>query len=258
MFTTDYSSTGSGTGAGRQGAPALDFSSLNGIMQTEQAKNKAELPVNEDFAPLPLPTRAKAENAPESRTDEKRANKGDGESKKRKFRPVCKKAKKKVKAPEEQAAELLEVLDVPELPKECSKAFVLIDHYRSPEKEYLKARLQCSQQQAAILKQLRAGESIYSLFLQAMKALSLLTGEEITYTVAEKELKAVYGYGLEAPDVLQTLLSEAGERLKKLEAAEQAEKDKTTDEYKRICGAIAAHKQRIAELEAKAKNAAGT
>lgn len=219
MFTTDYSFTGSGTDTGKQtgqGVQPLNFSSLNGIVQTEQAKSKAELPVNEDFTPLPLPTRAAAVNAPESRTDKKRANKGNGESKT---------AKKKVA----------------ELPK--------VD----PEKEYLKARLQCSQQQAAILKQIRAGEPLHSLFLQAMQIISLLTGEDTTYTAIEKELKAVYGYGLEAPDVLQTLLSEAGERLKKLEAAEQAEKDKTTDEYKRICGAISAHKQRIAELESKAK-----
>lgn len=226
MFTTNYSFTGSGTDTGKQtvqGVQPLNFSSLNGIMQTEQAKSKAESPVNEDFAPLPLPTRAKAENAPERRTGEKRANKGDGESKT---------AKKKVKVTEKQAAELPKV---------------------DPEKEYLKARLQCSQQQAAILKQLRAGEPMHSLFLQAMRIISLLTGEDTTYTAIEKELKAVYGYGLEDPDVLQTLLSEAGERLKKLEAAEQAEKDKTTDEYKRICGAISAHKQRIAELESKAK-----
>lgn len=243
MFTTDYSSTGSGTGAGRQGAPALDFSNLFGAQRTEQAENKPEAPVKEDFAPLPLPTRPKVENAPERRTGEKRAHKSDGKSAKSRKTSKTTTEEAKIEAAEEQAAAFLEA---PEIPK--------VD----PEKEYLKARLQCSQQQAAILKQLRAGESIYSLFLQAMKALSLLTGEEITYTVAEKELKAVYGYGLEAPDVLQTLLSEAGERLKKLEAAEQAEKDKTTDEYKRICGAIAAHKQRIAELEAKAKNAAGT
>lgn len=243
MFTTDYSSTGSGTGAGRQGAPALDFSSLNGIMQTEQAKNKAELPVNEDFAPLPLPTRAKAENAPESRTDEKRAHKSDGKSAKSRKTSKTTTEKAKIEAAEEQAAAFLEA---PELPK--------VD----PEKEYLKARLQCSQQQAAILKQLKAGEPLPSLFLQAMKIIALLTGEGITYTTAERELKAVYGYGLGEPVILQTLLAEAKERLQKLEAAEQAEKDKTTDEYKRICGAIAAHKQRIAELEAKAKNAAGT
>lgn len=214
MVTTDYSSTGSGTGAGRQGAPALDFSNLFGAQRTEQAENKPEAPVKEDFAPLPLPTRPKAENAPERRTEREKS-----------------KAKGKADA---------FFLEAPEEPPKVD-----------PEKEYLKARLQCSQLQAEILKQLRAGEDIYSLFLQAMKAISLLTGEDITYTVAEKELKAVYGYGLERPPVLQTLLGEAEARLNKLRAAEQEEINKDTDDYKRILGAIAAHERRTAYLRAK-------
>ena len=99
MFTTDYSSTGSGTGAGRQGAPALDFSNLFGAQRTEQAENKPEAPVKEDFAPLPLPTRPKAENAPERRTGEKRAHKSDGKS--AKSRPTSKTAAEKAKKPSE-------------------------------------------------------------------------------------------------------------------------------------------------------------
>lgn len=211
MFTTNYSPAGSGTAPAKI---ALDFSSLNSIKQAPTAQTRPEPPVESKIEPPPIPDTPKQENAPQRRTEREKS-----------------KAKGKADA---------FFLEAPEEPPKVD-----------PEKEYLKARLQCSQLQAEILKQLRAGEDIYSLFLQAMKAISLLTGEDITYTVAEKELKAVYGYGLERPPVLQTLLDEAEARLNKLRAAEQEEINKDTDDYKRILGAIAAHERRTAYLRAK-------
>lgn len=234
MFTTDYSNTGSGNSqTAAPGRIALDFSSLDNIKRAKRAENMPETPVKDELKPLPRLNTPEQKNAPQRRTERERG------TEKGKHEPGELVLVHSSPSPERGEAAPAFCQVSPEPPK--------VD----PEKEYLKARLQCSQLKAEILKQLRAGEDIHSLFLQAMKAISLLTGEKITYTVAEKELKAVYGYGLEQPPVLQTLLDETETRLNKLRAAAQEEINKDTDDYKRITGAIAAHERRAAYLRGK-------
>lgn len=112
-----------------------------------------------------------------------------------------------------------------------------------------------SQIQTDILKGARAGEDIHSLFLQAAKAISLMTGNGAFYSQLEEDLRVIYGRGLLHPLPLQKELREAQERLQRLLAAEEAETQPGS--RRRIQGAIAAHRRLIAELEELGERAEG-
>lgn len=109
------------------------------------------------------------------------------------------------------------------------------------------------QLQTEILKGARAGEDIYSLFLKACKAISLMTSNTVFYSQLEGDIKAIYGEGLQNPAPLRKELTEVQERLQKLREA--LERELEHDSKERIKRAINAHENRIAELEAKIKQA---
>ena len=100
--------------------------------------------------------------------------------------------------------------------------------------------------QSDILKGLKAGEDVYSLFLKAAKAISLMTSNSVFYSQTEEDLKAIYGRGLQEKPPLQIELEEVQGRLQKLIEAEKREKDSNSKE--RIHRAIQAHKDRATEL----------
>lgn len=104
------------------------------------------------------------------------------------------------------------------------------------------------QLQTAILKGLKAGEDVYSLFLQAAKAISLMTSNSLFYSQAEADLIAIYGRGLQQKPPLQREREEAQKRLQRLLEAEQREQP--LDSKERIHRAIEAHRKTIAELGA--------
>lgn len=54
-----------------------------------------------------------------------------------------------------------------------------------------------SQLQTEILKGLKAGEDVYSLFLKAAKAISLMTSNSLFYSQIEEDIEAIYGRGLQ-------------------------------------------------------------
>lgn len=101
--------------------------------------------------------------------------------------------------------------------------------------------------QSEILKGLKSGEDIYTLFLKAAKAISLMTGESLFYTQAEKDLIAIYGIGLQEKPPLAIELGNVQERLRRLTLAEEKEED--SDSRERIRRAITAHKARAGELQ---------
>lgn len=109
--------------------------------------------------------------------------------------------------------------------------------------------IRCSSQlQTEILKGLKAGESLGSLFLKAMEAISNMTGNELLYTQAREDLKAVYGLGLQEREPLEIERQEVADRLKRLEAAEKRERE--ADGCKvRISAAVKAHRQRLAQID---------
>lgn len=101
--------------------------------------------------------------------------------------------------------------------------------------------------QTAILKGLKRGESVYTLFLKASKAISLMTGNTLFIDQVEADIRAIYGEGLTEEEPLQRELEETEKRLTKLKQSAERETI-PTDSKARILNAIKAHETRIAEL----------
>jgi hypothetical protein len=104
------------------------------------------------------------------------------------------------------------------------------------------------QLQTDILKGIRRGENIYSLFLKAAQAISLMTSDTVFCNQINNDIKAIYGAGLSEPKLLELELEEVQGRLEKLRKASEQE---TEDSQRRIRQAIQVHEQRIDELKEK-------
>lgn len=100
----------------------------------------------------------------------------------------------------------------------------------------------------AILKGARAGEPPVTLLLKAVKCIGLMTGETVTYSQLEEDIKSVYGVGLLEPEPLRMELEEVKGRLQKLQNALERDTE-PEDSKKRIQAAIEAHKARANQLE---------
>lgn len=123
------------------------------------------------------------------------------------------------------------------------------DHQRSLEvyRRYQENTKTSEQLQTAILKGLKAGEDVYSLFLKAAKAISLMTSNSLFYSQIEADIEAIYGRGLQHKPPLQKELQDTQERLQRLLEAEQREQP--PDSRERIQRAIEAHRATIERLE---------
>jgi hypothetical protein len=76
---------------------------------------------------------------------------------------------------------------------------------------------------ADIIRGVKAGESIYSLFLKAVECISNMTGEALFNTQIEKDLKIIYGEALLEEIPLEWELDGVKERLSKLKEAYKKE-----------------------------------
>ena len=65
------------------------------------------------------------------------------------------------------------------------------------------------------------GAGIYSLFLKAVEAISLMTGDKLYYENMRETVKAVYGEGLQEREPLELELQEVESRLEKLRGARE-------------------------------------
>lgn len=106
---------------------------------------------------------------------------------------------------------------------------------------------QSNQLQTDILKGLKAGESVYSLFLKASKAISLMTGNTAFITQIEEDIKSIYGAGLIEPEPLKLELEQTEKRLERLKHSFIREEETTTKQ--RIDNAVKAHEARIVKLK---------
>lgn len=106
-----------------------------------------------------------------------------------------------------------------------------------------------SQLQTEILKGLKAGKDVYSLFLKAAKAISLMTSNSLFYSQIEADIEAIYGEGLQEQAPLQCELAEVQKRLTRLREAQTEELEH--DSRERIVRAIQAHEAKIAQLQGK-------
>ena len=95
---------------------------------------------------------------------------------------------------------------------------------------------------------MRAGEDIYSLFLKAVKAISLMTSNTVFYSQLEGDIKSIYGAGLLEPEPLKIEIQETQERLQRLQKALERDTE-PADSKQRIERAIQAHKDRISQLQ---------
>lgn len=100
---------------------------------------------------------------------------------------------------------------------------------------------------AEILRGVKAGEGIYSLFLKAVKAISLMTNDTLLFDQIAGELPTIYGKGLLEPEPLELELEATKERLERLQQA--ATRAQTAQELAQIQAAIKAHTGQIERLQ---------
>ena len=149
------------------------------------------------------------------------------------------------KKPLETLTEGLESLG--KLQRQADAKKMEIDRSLAIYREYQQNIKTSSQLQTEILKGARAGEDIYSLFLKAVKAISLMTSNSVFYSQLEGDIRAIYGQGLLDPLPLQIELQETQERLARLREALNREIE--PDAKERIQRAVKAHEAKIADLE---------
>lgn len=125
------------------------------------------------------------------------------------------------------------------------------DHQRSLEvyRHYQENIKTSGQLQTDILKGVQAGTDIYSLFLKAAKAISLMTSNSLFYSQIEADTRAIYGEGLQEQAPLKCELAEVQKRLERLREAQAEELEH--DSRERIGRAIQAHEAKIAQLQGK-------
>lgn len=117
-------------------------------------------------------------------------------------------------------------------------------------REYQENIKRSGQLQTEILKGVKAGESVYNLFLKAVKAISLMTSNSLFYSQIEADTRAIYGEGLQEEQApLQCELAEVQKRLTRLREAQAEELEH--DSRERISRAIQAHEAKIAQLQGK-------
>lgn len=116
-------------------------------------------------------------------------------------------------------------------------------------REYQENIKRSGQLQTEILKGVKAGESVYNLFLKAVKAVSLMTSNSLFYSQIEADTRAIYGAGLNYKPPLQHELQDTQERLTRLKEAQAEELEH--DSRERIGRAIQAHEAKIAQLQGK-------
>ena len=122
-----------------------------------------------------------------------------------------------------------------------------IDRSLSIYQKYQKNTRLSASLQTEILKGIKGGEDIYSLFLKAAKAIAAMTANEVFYTQVEADIKTIYGVGLLQETPLQMELESTKERLQRLLDAEKVETQAASKE--RIAGAIKAHRARVSGIE---------
>jgi len=102
------------------------------------------------------------------------------------------------------------------------------------------------QLRAEINKNIQAGEPVYKVLLKAIECISLMTGDRVFYDMNKNNLQTIYGI-LGEPEVIAVERQDVEQRLKRLMAAYEKEKDPGAKQ--RIKAAIKAHEEKIKTLE---------
>lgn len=113
-------------------------------------------------------------------------------------------------------------------------------------KEHQENIRRAGQLRAEINKDIQAGEPIYKVLFKAIECISLMTGDRVFYDMNKNNLQTIYGI-LGEPEVIAVERQEVEQRLKRLMAAYEKEKDPGAKQ--RIKAAIKAHEEKIKTLE---------
>lgn len=135
------------------------------------------------------------------------------------------------------------------LQREAERRTAALENAADVYRRYQRDAIATAQLQAEILRGVKAGEGIYSLFLKATKAISLTVDNDLFYRQIAGDIPAIYGAGLLEAEPIELELKATEERLERLIAAE--ERETQADTRNRIQAAIRAHRERIAELKDK-------
>jgi hypothetical protein len=111
---------------------------------------------------------------------------------------------------------------VPRLQREAESRKAEAERTLKIYQEYQQNIKTSSQIQTEILKGIKAGESVYSLFLKAAKSISLMTSNSLFYSQIEADIAAIYGKGLLEPEPLKMELEAVEGRLAKLRTTRKA------------------------------------
>lgn len=105
---------------------------------------------------------------------------------------------------------------------------------------------------ADILKGTKAGDDIYSLFLKAIKTISLMTHDDHFYSQIKEDVRVIYGRGLQEKPVLQMEIQETEKRLQKFRESEKREESR--EDKERIRKAIQTNEEELGKLKGLAEN----
>ena len=137
--------------------------------------------------------------------------------------------------------------DLPLLQREADNRKDELDRAREVYKIYQENILLAGELETEILKGLKQGENIYKLFLKAVKAISLIMGDDEIYCQAESDIKAIYGAGFLEPEAIEIELNLLEARLNKLKDA--LERENELEVKRRIAVAIEAHEEKISRIK---------
>lgn len=98
-----------------------------------------------------------------------------------------------------------------------------------------------------ILKGIHNGENLAILFLKAVKAMTLCTGNKAEYDIIESTLLSVYGAGLHEKEVVSISIDAVQNRLDRLKKALTEVTDR--NERSRIEQAIKSHQKQLEHLK---------
>ena len=113
-------------------------------------------------------------------------------------------------------------------------------------KEHQENIKRAEQLRTDINKGVQAGEPVYKILLKAIECISLMTGDRVFYDMNKNNLQTIYGI-LGEPEVIAVERQDVEQRLKRLMAAYEKEKDPGAKQ--RIKAAIKAHEEKIKTLE---------
>ena len=133
------------------------------------------------------------------------------------------------------------------LAREHEREEAELQHSREIYKTYQENTKISEQLQTSILRGVHEGEDIYTLFLKAAKAISLMVNNNTFYNQVEADTLTIYGKGLQQNEPLRIELEAIKTRLQRLMTAH--EETDNADEKKRLEDALRAHTRKAEQLE---------